>query len=240
MRPDAPLLRFVRGLLSGATGTRDNDVYVLSDGRRAAAETVDRLIRSGALAGDARHCRRNSETATWFKRAQLGRDPLQEQHRITVRRPDGVELNLAESPLARLASGKNAFLDRHHLEAGERVRRIVERAHIQQRVTMSYSASHTAGRQGSQASDISDMAADARRALAQIYEVLPKDCAGVVIDVCGLLKGLQQVELERQWPRRSAKLVLRIGLDQLAAHFGLSPVAVGKDRAPIRSWTTAN
>lgn len=42
--------------------------------------------------------------------------------------------------------------------------------------------------------------------------------------------------LERGWPRRSAKLVLRIGLEQLAQHFGLGPHAVGKTRVPQRSW----
>ena len=64
----------------------------------------------------------------------------------------------------------------------------------------------------------------------EIHRDLPADCAGVVIDVCGWLKGLQEVERERGWPRRSAKLVLRIGLEQLAQHFGLGPYAVGKTR----------
>ena len=66
------------------------------------------------------------------------------------------------------------------------------------------------------------MAADARRGLSSIISALPRDCADVVLDVCGLEKGLQVIETERGWPRRSAKLVLRIGLDQLARHLGLT------------------
>ena len=101
---------------------------------------------------------------------------------------------------------------------------------------MAYSASRTAGNRPQAAGDISDLAADARRDLARIHAVLPRDCAGVVLDVCGLLKGLQEVERDRGWPRRSAKLVLRIGLEQLAQHYGLGPVARGADSSRKRSW----
>ena len=115
------------------------------------------------------------------------------------------------------------------------MRKLAERARLQPRVTMSYDAAHTAGGKGAgTAAEISDMAADARRTLSDIARVLPADCAGVVLDVCGLLKGLQTVETERGWPRRSAKLVLRIGLEQLAQHFGLSAAAIGKPTARRR------
>ena len=80
------------------------------------------------------------------------------------------------------------------------------------------------------------MAADARRDLARLHAVLPHDCAGVVLDVCGLLKGLQEVERDRGWPRRSAKLVLRIGLEQLAQHYGLGAAARGAETRRKRSW----
>jgi hypothetical protein len=142
-----------------------------------------------------------------------------------------VVINLSESPLARLATGAGGeapYLLPHHVEAGERVRRLTERAQLQPRLTMSYSPAHSANGASSGPADISDLAADARKSLDDVARVLPPDCAGVVLDVCGLLKGLQTVEAERGWPRRSAKLVLRIGLEQLARHFGLDPSAVGR------------
>jgi hypothetical protein len=100
---------------------------------------------------------------------------------------------------------------------------------------MSYSPAHTAtgGRAGGVA-DISDMAADARRELARLHRQLPRDCADVVLDVCGLEKGLQQIETERGWPRRSAKLVLRIGLDCLAELYGLQEAAIGRESGRVR------
>jgi hypothetical protein len=175
-----------------------------------------------------------------LKRQLLDADAFAAQHRLPAPHPDGTERNLAESPLARLAAvtpGTPPFLAPHQVEAGERVRKLAERAQLQPRVTMSYSAAHTAGGKGSgTAAEISDMAASARRALNDMARILPPDCAGVVFDVCGLLKGLQIVEQERGWPRRSAKLVLRIGLEQLAQHFGLAATTVGRESKHPRAW----
>jgi hypothetical protein len=163
-------------------------------------------------------------------------DRFQAQHRVEGVDREGRQVNLGESPLSRLVVGERAFLEPHHLEAAERVRKLVERAQLQPRTTMHYSGVTAGGRQRSEAGDLSDMAVDARRTLDHIHQNLPAECAGVVIDVCGWLKGLQEVERDRGWPRRSAKLVLRIGLEQLAQHFGLGPYAVGKTRVSQRSW----
>ena len=236
MLPETSLQRFVRGLIGGATAERRGSAYVLTDGRRAASTEIAKLLRSGAIAGSDSECRANAETKGWLKRARLDADAFAAQHRITVTASDGAAINLAESPLARLAAGETAFLERHHVEAGERIRRLVERAQLQPRLTMAYSGSRTAGNRQQAATDISDLAADARKALTEIHRLLPSDCAGVVLDVCGLLKGLQEVERDRGWPRRSAKLVLRIGLEQVAQHYGLGPFAVGQKSRKPRIW----
>jgi hypothetical protein len=235
MSRETGLQHFVRGLLGGGAAHRRADRYLTADGREADAPAVLALIASGALAGNESDCRATAETRAWLKRSRLNADAFAAQHRIITATPDGNALNLAESPLARLASGDAAFLSRHHLETGERVRRLVERAQLLPRVTMSYSADRTAG--GPQhKNDISDMAADARRAVAQIHALLPRDCASVVIDVCGFLKGLQEVERAHNWPRRSAKLVLRIGLEQLAQHYGIGSAAIGPAHSAPTGW----
>ena len=146
----------------------------------------------------------------------------------------------SENPLLRLAAreaGGEAFLQSHHLLAGERLARLVERARVAPRLTMSYDPARVGGGKGAnQAVEISDSAADARRRLGQIAAAMPADCWGVVIDVCGFCKGLQLVETERQWPRRSAKLVLRIGLEHLAGLWGLTATGSGAEQGRQRHW----
>lgn len=144
-----------------------------------------------------------------------------------------------EDILARLATGRDgaSFLSAHHLAAADRFERLVQRAQLSPRVTMSYSPANVGGRgrRGNGVETASDAAADARLRLSRLASALPVDCWGVLFDVCGLGKGLQLVETERRWPRRSAKLVLRIALEQLAGQFGLAAQASGTGTA-TRHW----
>lgn len=238
-RRDSAALSFVRALIGGAAAMRSGDKYVTSTGATLDAARVEALIRSGAITGEGAQCRSNSTTRSWLKRQLLEVEPFRDQHFETVSR-EGVTINLSESPVARLAiapaRGGRPFLERHHVEAAERLRRLVERAGLLPRTTTNYALAGGAGSRGNGASDITDMAADARKELSRIVAVLPRDCAAVAIDVCGFLKGLQQVEAERGWPRRGAKLVLRVALDCLAAHFGLSAAAIGPPSRRPRRW----
>ena len=149
-----------------------------------------------------------------------------------------------DDALARLAAGRPggepAFLAPHHLAAAERFEQLIRRAQLSPRVTMSYNPARVGGtRGGNGVETASEGSADARLKLSRLAGTLPADCWGVVFDVCGLGKGLQLVETERRWPRRSAKLVLRIGLEQLAQQFGFSAHASGADRGMSRSWLEA-
>lgn len=238
-RTNKAVLRFVRALLGGEA-VREANEFVVGDTRVAlSAADVRQLVAHGAIDGNDRCCRANAGTASWLKRQMLEADAFAAQHRVETPTRDGAILNLAESPLARLAAAGpdgEAFLRPHQVEAGERLRRLVERAQLHPRVTMSYSAAHTASSGPGQAVELGDLSADARRKLAELYRQLPRDCADVLLDVCGFGKGLQQVETDRNWPRRSAKLVLRIGLDRLAELYGLTETATGAEVSRRRAW----
>lgn len=146
--------------------------------------------------------------------------------------------DLAPEAVIRLSSGGAApFLAPHHREAARRLALLFERARMRQRVTMSYDPARVGGgsdrpKQG----DLADSAIAARRMLDGLARRMPHDCWGMLNDICGFDKGLQQVELDRGWPRRSAKLVLRIALDQLAAIMGLTETAEGRAGGAQRSW----
>ena len=238
-------VRFVRALETAGIALRvAGNFRVEAAGRVASLPEADvaELASAGIIAGDGKTCRTTPEARGWLRRQLLADDPYAAQHRDDIQLGDGTRRNRAESPLARLATASagetQPFLAPHQVEAGERLRRLVERARLRPRLTMSYDAARVGGRSGDagRAADIGEMAADARRRLGVIIEALPRDCAGVVLDVCGLEKGLQVIEMERGWPRRSAKLVLRIGLDQLAAHFGLAPSVTGRHRRIDSAW----
>ena len=147
-----------------------------------------------------------------------------------------------DNPLTRLGAGRDGdgrtFLQPHHLLAGNRLERLIQRAQLTPRVTMSYDPARAGGARGAgnQAVEIADSASDARLRLNDLARALPSDCWNVLFDVYGMGKGLQAIETERRWPRRSAKLVLRIGLTQLAAHWGLEPQAVGEPRWTEQYW----
>jgi hypothetical protein len=147
-----------------------------------------------------------------------------------------------DTVVLRLASGRDGdgqpFLLPHHLLAAGRLERLIERSHLAPRVTMSYDTARVGGgdRSGNSAAEATDTAAQARQKLNQLARTIPPDCWDVMIDVCAFGKGLQLVETERRWPRRSAKLVLRIALEQLAHHLGLTPQAQGVEQGQTRSW----
>ena len=177
--------------------------------------------------------------------APAGVAPLRAQHGEFVIRAlepgaQRVLVNEAESPLGWLARRKGRdgapFLDPAQVEAGERFRRDVEIAQIRQRVTSDWSGAAGSGRRGPQDLNVSDLAIAARQRLGRAGDAVGAELNNLLLDVCGLQKGLEAIERERGWPPRSAKVVLKIALDRLAAHYGLASQAQGPERSRLRNW----
>ena len=62
----------------------------------------------------------------------------------------------------------------------------------------------------------------ARQISRRPSQALPSEYSGLLVDICCFHQSLSDVETANQWPRRSAKLVLKLGLLQLARHYGLT------------------
>ncbi len=156
------------------------------------------------------------------------------QHRKLERRTEkinGVEqsvmVNAKESPLGRLMAIKTKtggpWLETEAFNAAEKLRIDFTKGQFMQRVTSSWDP--TSGSKNSRSSaggmtDLSDLAIDARQRVEHALQTVGPELAGVLTDVCCYLKGLQVVERERNWPPRSAKLMLRVALNLLARHYG--------------------
>lgn len=136
-----------------------------------------------------------------------------------------VSRNLDESPLSSLRRLKNKagdpFFPLDALGAGERLLDDFTRAQLQPRITSSWEprlSSKGKGERGGLA-DIAASAIEARRRFGAAMEAIGPELGGVAADVCCFGKGLELVERERQWPVRSAKLMLRTALLTLARHY---------------------
>ena len=176
--------------------------------------------------------------------APAGVDPFLAQHKPLRSCEAGearVLVDEAESPLAWLARrrGKDGapLVDAACLEAGERLRRDLTIGAMLPRTTANWSAAVASGSRSLGPTDFTDAMISARqRARAALAAVGP-DLSGLLIDICGCLKGLETIERERSWPARSGKLVLELALRQLCRHYGLESVARGRAAgAGLRHW----
>ncbi|MBA3324435.1 MAG: helix-turn-helix domain-containing protein [Rhodobacteraceae bacterium] len=160
--------------------------------------------------------------------------PFQEQHRFFAERevtsPDGgarrLRFNLAESPLSVLGRKRDkdglAYLTSELIEAGERLREDFELAQMGPRVTQNWERFLTAGsRGGVQAGrGMAEGPQDARTRVAGAMEALGPGLSDIVFRICCFLEGLETAEKRLGWSARSGKVVLKIALERLAAHYG--------------------
>ncbi len=143
---------------------------------------------------------------------------------IDYEQGERVEINLEESPLAMLYRRKNAngssFISENEFLAGERLRADFTRGSLMPSVTMRWDTTVTGRRSGPGGmAELTDIALASRIRVERALEAVGPELNGVLVDVCCFLKGLETVERERQWPVRSAKMLLKVGLAALHRHY---------------------
>lgn len=168
---------------------------------------------------------------------------LAQQQIVTEHGRATVTIDEAESPLVWLARRRGRdgrpLISPHQLQAGERLRADFTRAHLMPRTTANWSSPIASGRSsagGERAASFTETMIAARQRVHQALDATGPELAGLLLDVCCFLKRLEDVERERAWPARSAKVVLQLALDRLARHYGYGGEARGRKGARVRTW----
>lgn len=163
---------------------------------------------------------------------------LSERNIMTAEGLARVTIDDSESPLAWLARRKGrdgrALISAEQFVAGERLRADFTRGNLTPRITSNWGAP-TGRAGGGGAGEMTDLVVAARQRVQLALEACGPEFSGILLDVCCFLRGLEDVERERGWPSRSAKVVLQLALDRLARHYGLAPRA-DQARPRLRSW----
>ncbi|MEP3628893.1 MAG: DUF6456 domain-containing protein [Hyphomicrobiales bacterium] len=137
-----------------------------------------------------------------------------------------VSINQNESPLARLyhRRGRSGgrLLSKIQFEAGECLRRDFEASRMSPKLGMTLGPKVDGGGYRDAASSAMTGSIAAKQRTEQAMATVGPELGTLLLDVCCYLKGLELIERERQWPVRSAKVVLGVALNQLAVHYGLT------------------
>lgn len=190
---------------------------------------------------------REKKAASEAVHAEVG--PFRSRHLALAR--DQIETELgrtdvlvdeAESPLVWLARRRGrdgrSLIEPQQLQAGERLRVDFTIANLMPRTTSNWENPIEPGRRaaGHGTASGTDANIAARQRVQQALDTVGPEFSGLLLDVCCFLKRLEDVERERVWPARSAKVVLQLGLDRLARHYGFDAQATGCARAGLRTW----
>lgn len=146
-------------------------------------------------------------------------------------------VNRDESALSRLARMKkhdgSSLIDEAGIAAGERLAADIMRAGMMPGITMRWDAT---GSSGDHRTSPTDLMIAARQRVEAALDSVGHDLAGLMLDVLAFSKGVEEIERERHWPQRSAKIIISMALARLAAHYGLSAVARGADHVRGAAW----
>jgi hypothetical protein len=173
----------------------------------------------------------------WLSRSQAGEVDFAAQHRVLntrlIKDDRGrdcyVVVNAAESPIGFLR--QRGLITHLQFEAGEKLRRDFTMAQLTPRMGVDYSA--PVGRRSLRPETlITETALAAKQRFNRAMRAAGPGLSDVLFDVCCILRGLEESERARNWPRASGKVVLRLALDRLVEHYGMRT----RRRGPIRSW----
>jgi hypothetical protein len=257
----ADALQLLRRLSRDGTLRRENGRFVLTISGEASERgasidcaLVRRCLASDWLVQDGEVLKLSNAGVAFVRRAAAQSDPFRQQHQlpVTAERKIGsvsktVALNAGESPLGWLRNRKDRngqpLLASEQYDAGERLRADYDFAHLAARVTSDWSglAPSARSRRSAASADMRDDVIAAKERVIKALESVGPELAGILVDICCELKGLEEAEKAHGWPQRAGKTVLQLALTRLARHYGLlRPEGPGSRRRTLRHWGSAD
>lgn len=249
MRDAARLLRFLRFGAASLSQAAVPDRLLLACADHGSIsmriEVLEQALREGSVTRNGDRAALTKEGHAKLARLASPDEPYPAQHRVEAREirdddgePIEVTVNAAESPLSLLRRRKGAdgrpFLTLSEFAAGERLRADFTRGNLMPRVTANWEARVSSGRRSGGIGELTDAALAARLRVERAVAAVGPELSGVLVDVCCFLKGLEAVERERQWPQRSAKLILKTALAALDRHY--RPPTASPGHSPVLHW----
>lgn len=226
--------RRVLRLMADAALERRGTAYALSrrKGGRArlsvAADVVAAFLGEGwiAPAADGRLAIADAGRA-FAARDAAAADPFRSQHGDVIDLGGGARLERAASALDALARLKDEngrpYLGDEERQAGARLEADFELAHFRPRLTRDVSMPGFGELPDSdKEARLSAGALDARTRVMAALDAAGPGLKDVLFETVCLSRGLNEAEASFGWPRRSGKAFVRLGLQRLAAHYGLS------------------
>ena len=237
--------------------SRDWIEQIKTPGRAGSASLPQKLRRwrlTPAGAAAARrwtHVNAQSRANLAAANASAAESPMQAQHRVYARQalapqpgeaecdaPPRRRVNTAESPLAWLARRKDRqgrpFLTAAEVEAGERLRADFEAAQLGPRLAQNWSRFLAVVDEAAPMGGGAPLGSPPAERVSAALRALGPGLADAVWRACCLIEGLEALEQDLGWSSRSGKVVLKIALQRLAAHYGLE--RGGPEQAPVRAW----
>ena len=186
------------------------------------------ICRSGDC--DAPHLQLTDAGRAWLARQRSVSDlAFRVQHEAVKANGDNRDnkpVRVDEWPIGRLARrrGRNGapLISAVQLQAAEQLRRDFTLGAVGGNARSNWRVAPGSGGASREQELQSACALDHRAAFDTACLALGPELAGVLIDACCFLKGMEQIEQERCWPVRSAKIVITVGLNQLARHYALA------------------
>jgi hypothetical protein len=143
-------------------------------------------------------------------------------------KPEETVVNLGESPIGWLTKRKGPdgkpFLSPEEVDAAEKLRNDFEMAQMGPSVAQNWQKFLTPGDKYSGTpvpGNAGEGAMMARDRFMKALSVIGPGLADVAMRTCCFLEGLEACERRMGWSARSGKVVLKLALQRLAAHYGL-------------------